>query len=313
MSGKTDGNDQTQPRTALDQLLSPASVLFMDVVGSTKLFQKRGNEVADGLIKTLLKRAFDVIDRLGGHTIKTIGDCVMAALPDPHAAARVAIDLQLTTRLPLDSAGTCLLVRIGFCHGPVITRDNDVFGDAVNIAARLCDLAKSEQILTTQDTAKLIGAELQSSVRHFDHAQLKGVQQPVPVVQLMWDQRHHTEMISVTPDIAFAASELDLVFAGRHELLKPPDVPITIGRGEDCSIVVDERLASRHHLRIEYRRGKFTLIDESSNGTYVVMEQPEGEKSVYVRNEPLTLIGKGRFALGVQPDQATVPFRFGIR
>ena len=50
----------------------------------------------------------------------------------------------------------------------------------------------------------------------------------------------------------------------------------------------------------QYRRGKFMLVDESSNGTYVEME--DSGKPIYVRNEAFALVGSGRFSLGTRPE-----------
>jgi len=70
---------------------------------------------------------------------------------------------------------------------------------------------------------------------------------------------------------------------------------VTIGRGQQNDIVVLDALASRVHARIEYRRGKFVLLDQSTNGTYVLIQ--DGERA-YLRREELTLRGSGVITLG---------------
>lgn len=60
--------------------------------------------------------------------------------------------------------------------------------------------------------------------------------------------------------------------------------------------------ASRKHVRIEYRRGKFMLVDESSNGTYVEVEDAGKAHVIYVRNEAYALVGSGRFSMGTRPE-----------
>ena len=80
-----------------------------------------------------------------------------------------------------------------------------------------------------------------------------------------------------------------------------------------CDLVVRSDSASRYHARIEYNRGKFMLVDESSNGTYVEVEEARGARRnlVYVRNEMFALVGSGRFSLGTRPtdDPHVLAFR----
>ena len=68
-----------------------------------------------------------------------------------------------------------------------------------------------------------------------------------------------------------------------------------IGRSGRCNLVIDSELASREHVRIVYRNGKFILIDGSTNGTFIKMQ---GGKEVYLRGEEAPLVGSGSISLG---------------
>jgi predicted component of type VI protein secretion system len=70
---------------------------------------------------------------------------------------------------------------------------------------------------------------------------------------------------------------------------------VAIGRDAQNDVVVADRLASRTHARIERRRDKFVLVDQSSNGTFVTIE---GEPEVQLRREELMLRGRGRISFG---------------
>lgn len=70
---------------------------------------------------------------------------------------------------------------------------------------------------------------------------------------------------------------------------------IVLGRAKDCELVVNSDLASRHHAQLVYRKGKFVLVDQSTNGTFV---KPQGGKEVYVQSEALPLAGSGFISLG---------------
>ena len=86
--------------------------------------------------------------------VKTIGDRLMAAFPTPDAAANTAASMQYAIdALPM-AGDTKLGVQIGFHYGPVIQRDNDVFGDTVNLAARLTEQAARTRSSPRRETAE---------------------------------------------------------------------------------------------------------------------------------------------------------------
>jgi adenylate cyclase len=283
------------------------AVLFADVVGSTALYRRLGDERAESLIRGALERVAAAAIARGGRLVKTIGDCAMCELPDADAAARTAVEVQRQARTsPLD-AKEPVLFRVGFMLGPVVPREDDVFGDAVNIAARLCDMAKAEQVLTTESTAATMAPEQRSNVRLFDQTPVKGVSQSLTIVQLLWDRRAATEIFIAPSDAVLQASSgLVLKYAGQNLLIAEQQLPFTIGREPGCSLVVPSPFASRVHARIEMHRGKYTLIDESTNGTYVRPDGAEADKFVYIRREVFTLLGRGVFALGERPDEQLV-------
>jgi len=70
---------------------------------------------------------------------------------------------------------------------------------------------------------------------------------------------------------------------------------IILGRSKDCDLMVISDLASRHHAQLVYRKGKFVLIDQSTNGTFV---KAQGGKEVYVQQEETPLSGSGFISLG---------------
>jgi len=276
-----------------------AAVLFGDVSGSTALYQAVGNERAQKLIEDTLSLLRAAAARQNGRVVKTIGDEVMCRFGTANEAARAAMDMQRQLRgAAAASDGPELKVRIGFAYGATVDRDGDVFGDVVNIAARLASLAKADQILTTESTSALFERDLRACSRLFDKTPVKGIKEEVSVVQLVWEQRNQTVLVPTGPGETVMAHSLKLTCAGKSWTLTPAELPRWIGRSEECEIPLPAPFASRKHVRLEYRRGKFMLVDESSNGTYVEVEG----KVVYVRNEAFALLGSGRFSMGTKPE-----------
>lgn len=285
-----------------------AAVLFGDVSGSTALYQKVGNERAQALIEQTLAVLREATAKEGGRVVKTIGDEVMSRFPTAAAAARAAMDMQRKVRAVRAEPGVSLKVRIGFAYGETVDRDGDVFGDVVNVAARLAALAKADQVLTTEATSAHFDRELKACSRLFDKTPVKGIKEEVSVVQLVWEQRNQTVLVSTGPTETVMAQKLQLTCKDQHWTLMPPDLPKWMGRSEECEMVLQTNFASRKHVRFEYRRGKFMLVDESSNGTYVVLD--ESPKPIYLRNESFALVGSGRFSLGTRPESDENAVRF---
>jgi hypothetical protein len=189
-----------------------------------------------------------------------------------------------------------LAVRIGLHYGPVIEDRDDVYGDSVNLAARMVSVAKAQQIITTQETVAALSADVARLTRIYDRATVKGKQGKVTIYEVLWDVRDLTAIMSVTAVTRnLAAKQLRLRYGGREALVSADTRLFVLGRGLHCDLVVQSRLASRIHAKIEYHRGKFVLIDQSTNGTFV---RTQDGKEVYLRREGLPLWGKGTISLG---------------
>ena len=133
----------------------PRTVLFVDVCGSTKLYETLGNARAQAVIARMLTVLSDSATRHLGTIVKTIGDEVMCTFSSAREAAEAAVDMQRSikeaTATP-EMGIKSLAVRVGFHSGPVISHAEDVFGDTVNVAARVVAHAKPGQILVAKQT-----------------------------------------------------------------------------------------------------------------------------------------------------------------
>ncbi len=134
----------------------PLTILFADVSGSTKLFETRGDLEARRLISAMLSALAEVTGRHGGRVIKTIGDEIMCTFPGPMQGLLGSVDMQKRIAHDPSFSKDNLAIRIGLHHGDTLIEDNDVYGDAVNVAARMSSLAKREQIIATASTLKLL-------------------------------------------------------------------------------------------------------------------------------------------------------------
>jgi len=272
------------------------AVLFADVCGSTQLYETLGDTRARAIVARCIAAMADVTRRHGGTVVKTIGDEVMATFPTADAAGDAAVAMQqgITGQMAVD--GRPLAIRIGFHVGAALLEEADVFGDAVNLASRVAAQAKPGQILTTGATAALLAEPARSACRQIDLAQLRGKQQQIAIFELVWRTEDATLMRAPwTAQQPAAAGRLAFLCGGSLLELGEGYPTLTIGRDEQNDLVLRSPIVSRLHARIEYRRGRFVLTDQSANGTYVVAD--DGTKT-YVHRDDHVLTGAGTLGLG---------------
>ena len=125
------------------------TILFTDLVGSTELLQRAGDERAEHIFKAHHRLLSDAVAAHRGHEVKWLGDGLMVAFESITDAVTCAIAMQQSSRRP--TAGERLEIRAGINVGEVMVDAGDYFGTPVVIARRLCDRAGTAKILETDD------------------------------------------------------------------------------------------------------------------------------------------------------------------
>ena len=283
--------------------VSEVSVLFADVSGSTKLYETSGDAVAHAAIDKCVSIMRDKTLNAKGRVIKTIGDEVMSAFATADQAADAAIEMQSAISELPPVGNTQIGIRIGFNHGPVVERDGDVFGDAVNLAARLAGVATKGQIITARDTVMLMSPMLKAATRAITTIQVKGKAQEIQVYELIWQQSEDMTTLDSQKSLYKPKNaKLRLLVQGSEVILSTERPAVALGRDAAADLVIKERMASRAHGKIERRLDKFILSDHSANGTFVTIE---GDKEIVLRREEFTLRGHGWIAFGQSRASAT--------
>jgi len=293
---------------ALDTDPKTMAVLFADIAGSTKLYDTLGDTQAKQMVDECIALMRGIATQYGGRVVKSIGDEVMCVLPDADSGCLAATDMQIKImELPAVS-NVKRAIRAGFHAGPVIEENNDVFGDTVNLAARMAGVAKAMQIITTRATVEMLSPLLRKSSRSIAALSVKGKGDDVEVCEIFWQGDDELTTMGSSTASPLSLAVLRLKYGALEMVLDKPNVSIVLGRDVGCNIAVADRMASRHHARIERRRDKFYIVDQSTNGTYVVFA---GEAEIALRREEVMLRGAGRIAFGrsvTQGDEGTVEF-----
>jgi len=272
-----------------------ATVLFADVSGSTKLYETAGDAVALETINRMIAEMRRCTEAAGGRVVKTIGDEVMAVFPTAVAAANAASQIQMEVDvLPLVGS-TKLGVRIGFHSGPVIQREDDVFGDTVNLAARLVAQATREQIIISSETAGQLGESYKDRLRGLYAITVKGKADDIGLFELMWRYDGATTVVLKPKSAAPKTVMIRLKYRGKELVRRRDNDSVTLGRDESSGLVIAEDKCSRHHCTIERRGDKFVLRDHSTNGTYVTVGE---EDEVLLQRDEIPLRKKGWISFG---------------
>ena len=289
------------------------SIVFADISGSTRLYETLGDSIAQQLIADCLTLMTESVHKYSGTVIKTIGDEIMCTFPDAEKAVEAAMGMQEGVTEDLHSLNkdtpSTLTIRVGLHYGPALLDAGDVFGDAVNVAARMAGLAKGGQIITTKDTAELLSPMLRSSTRHLDRIPVKGKAEDIDIFEVIWQAEDVTRMATGLLKTHAKDATLHLSYRNDERDLDQDMDTLILGRGKKAGLVVNDSMASREHSRIECRRGKFILTDMSTNGTYV--QTTEGPS--YLRREDVVLTGEGKIALGRELSEATEIVYFTLR
>lgn len=272
-------------------------IVFADVSGSTQLYEKLGDAAALAAIELCLGTMKQVTALNRGRVVKTIGDEVMAVFDNAAQGLQAASEIQQRIdTLPAPAPGVKLAVRIGFHFGSALHDNDDVFGDSVNVAARMARLAKAGQIITTADTVSTLPPALGASCRTLDALAVKGKAESMAVCEVIWQDSADLTMmctrLAMPPPVL---TRLMLRHGTTRLELNAARPAVTLGRDPACDIVIRDPRASRSHARIELRRDKFVLIDMSSNGTYVTLR---GEAEFALKREESLLRGGGRLVFG---------------
>lgn len=281
----------------------PQTILFADVSGSTRLFETKGDVEARRLISMVLDALSAICLQHGGRVIKTIGDEIMCSLPAALNGVLAACDMQRKMARDINFVRENLAVRIGLHHGDALEENGDVYGDAVNTAARMGSLAKREQIVTTAASVQGLTGKL-PEFRSLGRARVSGKLLPIEIVDIVWQEDTSgmtmvQSAIRIAPAAVAAAvvegPKLNLRHRGRVVTLDENSEPFMMGREASNALQVEADWVSRSHALIEYKRGHFVVADRSTNGTYVKLGDDD---EMRLHRDELHLRKTGTISLG---------------
>ena len=279
-----------------------ATVVFADLVGSTGIFERLGDETAGRFVTQLTTALSKTFEQHNGRVVKLLGDGLFVVFPLEGEAIEACLEIQMRLQeKPVHPGGNLgpVQMQMGVEAGEVVEIAGDCYGDAVNSAARLADLAGAAQILTTQRVIDALSPIQRGQLRSLGPMYLRGKSDATEVYRVDWQvdrDNDATVMGASMLKVSGRGGFLELAAAGLTVRLEPRGEKLTLGRAATASLSINDSRVSRLHASVEWRGGQFVLSDGSSFGTWVYMGNQT--EPVVLRRTECYLVGHGQITLG---------------
>lgn len=273
------------------------AILFADVCDSTAIYESVGDARALAHINRLFVQLEKRVKAGGGAVVKTLGDGMVCQFQTPADALRSASQMQAAAAKLAPAGNRKLAIRIGTTWGAVVLKGGDVFGDTVNVCARLQALANPQQVLTTRELVQALPVRLRARCRELYATKIRGRAGEVMVCELVWRADPDLTEMNLAQESALRSGKwiLKLSYGGESVCVEPSGA-VRLGRDKANDVVVPSRLASRVHARIFGRDGNYVIVDQSSNGTFVSIDG--NARELRLRREEALLGERGWIGLG---------------
>ena len=285
--------------------MAELTIAFVDLTGSVSVFETLGNDRATKAVTKLTQWIGSVGIDNGGKVVKMLGDGVLLSFANNRMAVETMTQIQQehAQRVAQWPSRLKLMMQIGMARGQVIQVDGDCFGDAVNVASRLSDLAGPEQILATDTVLRKLGAKHGVRSRSLGPMRIKGRAEPCEVFRIEWQSEMLSEFLTLPADLHALNTSRESVYGGielgwldTSQSFSLTDLPVKIGRVPEADFVVNDPRVSRLHASIDIRSGNYVLEDISSYGTWVRFAG--ADNPISLRRQECLLHSDGEIALG---------------
>lgn len=294
--------------------MAELTIAFVDLTGSVSVFETLGNDRATKAVTKLTQWIGSMGAEGGGTVVKMLGDGVLMSFANNRQAVDAMLNIQQehAKRLLQWPDRLKLMMQIGMARGQVVVVDGDCFGDAVNVASRLSDLAGPEQIMATDTVIRKLGPRNNVRSRSLGPMRIKGRVEPCEVFRIEWQPEMLSEFLTLPADLQALGPAKDAVFGGieltwldASQAFNLTDLPMKIGRVPEADFVVSDPRVSRLHASIDIRSGNYVLEDISSYGTWVRFVG--GDHVIALRRQECLLHSDGEIAMGAPFSDFSAP------
>jgi len=273
------------------------TILFADITGSSQIYERLGDQAAQEVIGKVLTRLSDLTAQFEGSVIKTVGDEIISIFPSTDNAIEAAKAMQEAMTSGLLNAANLppINIHIGLHYGSVVIDNKDIFGDAVNITARVVDYANPRQIVATKAAIDNLPKDSVHYSKYISSITAKNITGKIELFEIIFENLEMTMVLDSKQLSDALNSTLLLTFGDKVITVDSHKPVISIGRENYNDVVMKYSWISRTHAYVEDRNGLFMVKDKSTNGTYIY---PHGSDPIYVNKGEHPLGGKGVIIFG---------------
>jgi adenylate cyclase len=281
------------------------TIAFVDLTGSVSVFETLGNDRGTQAVRRLTQWIGSTGLENGGRVVKMLGDGVLLSFSNNRQAVDTIIQIQQehAHRVARWPDRLKLMMQIGMARGQVVQIDGDCFGDAVNVASRLSDLAGPEQILVNDRVIRELGGRHGVRSRSLGPMRIKGRAESAEVFRIEWHPELLSEFLTLPADLHSLQNgaeslygSIQLGWLDTSRAFQLTDLPLKIGRVAEADFVVNDPRVSRLHISIDIRSGNYVLEDISSYGSWVRFDG--AENTIALRRQECLLHSDGEIAMG---------------
>ena len=268
------------------------TVMFADVTGSARLYERLSDDEATHALDRCIKRISRCIEVGNGRTLQINGDELLAVFDSAENACLAAIDMQTRIADLPPVSGVKLGIRVGLHAGLTIESPGTLTGTAVTTTARIAGLASRDHIVLSETLLNSLPVHLRASTTPLPGlGRVIEEQKRFNIYELAWLRPAEHE----APLPERQTQRLFIHYHGKPFILDAKSPPLTLGRDLDSHVLIEDRKASRKHARIEARPDGFFYIDTSTNGSFVTLGR---HTESLLRHDELLLLGEGRICFG---------------
>lgn len=289
-----------------------ACVLISDITGSTQLYETESNEDALGQISLVLKQMRKIIEDASGQCVKSQGDDVLSFFSHPEPAFQAALTM-IRASWPANMS-----VHVGMSFGEILSHEDDIYGGTVNTAARLASMAKPGEILLGDSNFEDLAPASKDKLLMIGELQLRGKKEPTLVYSCSdVELSEQTTIFPISGSGRTSHTEFaEFAHQDRKWQISEGET-LSIGRSEECDIVLKQAWVSRKHAALSLRRGLLEFTDHSSTGSVLKISGGEefnvhrrttmlnGDGVIYlgsgVQSQILSTVSFTRHALSIKP------------
>ncbi|MCX7558951.1 FHA domain-containing protein [Sulfitobacter sp. F26204] len=270
--------------------MATAHVLIADITGSTSLYDRLTDQEALAQVSIILAQMRNMIEENGGHCVKSQGDDTLSFFSEADqafAAARAMIEADW---------GDGLGVHAGIHFGEVLSQDSDIYGDAVNTAARLASLAKTSELLLGDTVFAQLGEATRMLCVSMGALKLKGKREATQVHSFaVSDLKTQTVLFGSGESLLGPRTESAALSCVSEEWNLSDGESVAVGRSSDCQAILDHPWVSRKHGFFELRAAQLEYTDHSSSGSTIITSDGQEfslqRRSMLLSGEGLVLVG----------------------